>query len=210
MPVSPEAAALTKMVNYPVNLYTEVPDISIPLYEIKVGELTLPITLQYHAGGFKVNERSTRVRMGWNLSCDLQVTREINGMDDFGPGGYMNNNKMTSAPYPFYLPTDPYAPYDPFPSLNNLEVASEERDGLPDKFYYKLLDKSGSFFILKNASGTGYSFVPVPYDNIKIEFQNTNFIITDSDGTKYYFGEGGVDGPSKESAGSLGSKNITG
>jgi len=74
VPVSPEAAALTKMVNCPVNLYTGIPDISIPLYEIKLGELSLPITLQYHAGGFKVNEKSTRVGMGWSLSCDLQVT----------------------------------------------------------------------------------------------------------------------------------------
>lgn len=40
-PISPEATALTKMVNNPVNYFTGIPDISIPLYEIKAGGLTL-------------------------------------------------------------------------------------------------------------------------------------------------------------------------
>lgn len=83
VPVSPEAAALAKMVNYPVNLNTGVPDISIPLYTIEAGGMVLPVTLQYHAGGFKINEHSTRTGLGWSLSCDLQITRTINGRDDF-------------------------------------------------------------------------------------------------------------------------------
>ncbi|HBK31008.1 MAG TPA: hypothetical protein DDZ78_05215, partial [Porphyromonadaceae bacterium] len=166
----------------------------IPLYEIKVGKLTLPITLQYHAGGFKVNERATRVGLGWNLSCDLQITREINGIDDFAHNGYMNNTKMTSAEYPLFDPKNSL-----FPSQNTYEIAHGDIDVMPDKFYYKLLNKSGLFFILKNATGKDYSFVAVPYINIRIEFQNSNFIITDTDGTKYYFGAGDIDnGTGKE------------
>lgn len=187
VPVSPEAAALSKMVNYPVNLYTGIPDISIPFHEIKSGELTLPITLQYHAGGFKVNEKSTRVGMGWNLSCDLQITREINGLDDFSYFpylGYYDNTTMSSSPYPFDNSPNPL-----FPSQNIYDVANGKKDTMPDKFYYKLLNKSGSFFIVKNTTGSS-SFVPVPYDNTRIEYQNRNFIITDIDGTKYFFGEG--------------------
>ena len=53
IPVSPEAAALAKMVNYPVNFNTGVPDISVPLYTLQAGGLSLPITLSYHAGGLK-------------------------------------------------------------------------------------------------------------------------------------------------------------
>ena len=43
--------------------------------------------------------------------------------------------------------------------------------------------------------------MPVPYDDIKIEFQEPNFIITDTDGTKYYFGEGAINGSGKEFTG---------
>lgn len=53
VPVSPDAAALIKMVNYPVNFNTGVPDISVPLYSIESGNLSLPVTINYHAGGFK-------------------------------------------------------------------------------------------------------------------------------------------------------------
>ena len=84
-----EAAALAKMVNYPVYLNTGVPDISIPLYTIETGGMVLPVTLQYHAGGFKINEHSTRAGLGWSLSCDLQITRTINGLDDFDYRGYL-------------------------------------------------------------------------------------------------------------------------
>lgn len=181
VPVSPAAAALTKMVDYPINLSTGVPDISIPLYEIKVGKLSLPVTLQYHAGGFKINEKHTREGLGWSLSCELQITRTINGSDDFGPNGYATSSLITSNPFSFY------SPQELFPGARKYRMATGEIDGQPDKFTYKLLGKSGSFFVLKNSSGTSYSFVPVPSDNIKIELIGKMFVITDTDGTVYHF-----------------------
>lgn len=197
IPVSPEAAALAKMVNYPVNLNTGIPDINIPFYEIKVGGLSLPITLNYHAGGFKINEQATRAGLGWSLSSDLQITRTINGLDDFNPGkGYISNNLMkafygdgscSSCPYPLVDNT-------PFSYHNAYDLAVGEKDALPDKFNYKLLGKSGSFYFQKNDDGTNYTIVPVPFDNIRIQYDNGRFIITDNDGTVYYFGESGPAG----------------
>lgn len=162
VPSSPEAAALTKMVNYPVNMNTGIPDINIPIYEINSGGLTLPVTLQYHSGGFKINEQAGRAGLGWSLSVDLQITRTVNGLDDFmGNGiGYMNNNLVLPTGYKFTDGT-------PFPNANMYDLAAGRKDGQPDKFDYRLLNKSGSFFILK--TGTTYKFMPIPYDNIKIE-----------------------------------------
>ncbi|HLZ88470.1 MAG TPA: hypothetical protein VKQ52_14540, partial [Puia sp.] len=54
--VSPNAAALGKYGELPVSYYTGIPNINIPLYEIKTGSLDLPISLSYHAGGIKVEE----------------------------------------------------------------------------------------------------------------------------------------------------------
>jgi hypothetical protein len=53
---SPEASALAKYINYPVDYSSGLVNISIPLYEIKAGDITLPIGLSYHASGIKVNE----------------------------------------------------------------------------------------------------------------------------------------------------------
>ncbi|MCD2425924.1 hypothetical protein LQ567_24285 [Niabella pedocola] len=187
--VTPEAAALAKDVNYPVNYNSGLPDIRIPVYDINVGDLKLPVDLVYHAGGFRINEQATRAGLGWSLSSDLQITRTVNGKSDFAPGGYMNNSLVkTYYANPFTCPGCAY----PDSYLENYFLATGERDAMPDKFNYKLLNKSGSFYFQKNDAGTGYSIVPVPYDNIWIQFNNGQFIITDSDGTKYYFGEPGA------------------
>ncbi|MEA4919271.1 hypothetical protein [Proteiniphilum sp.] len=181
VPTSPEAASLTKMVNYPVSMSTGVPDIHIPVYEIQSAGLVLPIDLQYHAGGFKINEQASRAGLGWSLSSELQITRTVNGLDDLlgNDMGYMNNNLILPDGYKFTGGT-------PFPNANMYNLATGKTDGQPDKFDYKLLNKSGSFFILK--TGSTYKFVPTPYDNIKIELLTGGaFRITDTDGTIYYF-----------------------
>lgn len=187
--VTPEAAALAKQVNYPVDYNSGLPDIRIPVYEINVGQLKLPVDLVYHAGGFRINEQATRSGLGWSLSSDLQITRTVNGKSDFAPGGYINNT-LVKAFYanPYTCTTCAY----PDSYQENYFLATGEKDAAPDKFNYKLLNKSGSFYFQKNDAGTGYSIVPVPYDNIWIQFNNGQFIITDSDGTKYYFGEPGA------------------
>jgi len=196
VPTTPEAAALIKMTEYPVGMTTGIPDINIPLFEVKAGDLTLPLTLQYQAGGFKINEQSTRVGLGWSLSTDLQVTRTINGLDDFAFNGYINNSKVRTVPYPFYSTTTS------FPSQNAYDIASGAIDGAPDKFSYKLLTKSGSFFFWQNNAGT-YTFIPVPYDNVKITFLNDQFVITDTDGTVYYFAEKEATGENSSPTGGI-------
>jgi hypothetical protein len=192
---SPEAYALMKMVNYPVNLNTGIPDISIPFYQAESGDLKLSVGISYHAGGFKTDERSTSVGLGWSMSNDLQIVRSVNGLDDFkSQGGYLANTKMKtyyrdygsciSCDYPFFESV-------PYPEYNIGQLAFGVVDGMPDKFSYRLLNKSGSFYFVKSNDGTGYSILPVPYENIKIKYDDGRFIITDTDGTVYYFGAPG-------------------
>ena len=51
VPISPEASSMERNQSYPVDYCTGVPSITIPLYEIVAGEVTIPITLSYHASG---------------------------------------------------------------------------------------------------------------------------------------------------------------
>src|SRR5687768_6210032 len=95
-----------------------------------------------------------------------------------------------------YNPTEAVGMYpldevNSFAGRNSYDIATGQVDGMPDKFYYKLLNKSGSFYFLKNDAGNGYTIVPVPYDNIRIEYSNGKFTITDTDGTIYTFGSEG-------------------
>src|SRR6266496_4502806 len=66
-PPSPEASAFVKYGTYPIVTYTGKPDITIPVYEIKTGKLSVPISLSYDATGIRVNDMASWVGMNWSL-----------------------------------------------------------------------------------------------------------------------------------------------
>lgn len=78
----PNTTAFEKYGNYPVNLFSGVPDISIPLYEISSGDLSVPITLSYHASGIKVSENASWVGLGWSLSAGGEISRSVMGLPE--------------------------------------------------------------------------------------------------------------------------------
>lgn len=83
-PKAPNPASLGKYIDIPVNMATGIPQINIPLLEIKQGGMSLPVSLSYHAGGIKVNESAGWVGMGWSLSYGVgTLVKRVNGLDDF-------------------------------------------------------------------------------------------------------------------------------
>ena len=54
VPPSPQAADLGKYGEIPVGHQTGIPNISIPIYTIKLNDFILPISLTYHSMGNKV------------------------------------------------------------------------------------------------------------------------------------------------------------
>jgi len=83
LPASPEAESFKEYVDYPVSEYTGVPNINYPLFEISDKDLTLPVSISYHAGGIRVAEEASWVGLGWNLNAGGLITREIRDKDDF-------------------------------------------------------------------------------------------------------------------------------
>lgn len=79
---TPNAAAFNKYVNNPINLYSGTAQFDVPLYTLKDGEITLPITLTYATTGIKVNEEASWVGLGWNLSAGGYITRRVVGKVD--------------------------------------------------------------------------------------------------------------------------------
>ncbi|WP_259068736.1 hypothetical protein HDF24_07465 [Mucilaginibacter sp. X4EP1] len=106
LPTSPEAAMLGKFGDIPIGYYTGTADISIPLYTIKEGDLSIPINLSYHNSGVKVEDEATWVGLGWNLEPGGSIIKIVNGRDDgnigdglpFQPGyQYLFNRSITGA-----------------------------------------------------------------------------------------------------------------
>lgn len=178
--VSPDAASLGKFGEIPVNLSTGIPNISIPIYEIKQGKISVPVSLSYHAGGIKLEEVASSVGLGWSLNAGGVVSRVCRGLpDEYGAGigfkayGYkvLESENMTEPARRQYLQ----------------DVEMGVIDGEPDMFYYNFGSYSGKFFF--NNAG---QIVTLPQANIKITYVDQpkrGWEIIAPDGTKYIFNE---------------------
>lgn len=82
IPPSPQAAALMRYAQVPVSLYTGVPNIQIPIWEIRGREFSLPVNLSYHGGGNRVEALATRTGLGWSLSAGGAISRAIRSQPD--------------------------------------------------------------------------------------------------------------------------------
>ena len=177
LPKSPDMASVYKFTDVPVNYYTGVPDISIPLYEIKQGDISIPISISYHAGGIKVSEKSSWVGLGWALNTGASVSRNIMGLPDEQSQGYFSGNTVKKE-----------SDYDKYSStwLDYLWNTSQGvLDGEPDVFQFKVGTKNASFLFNQT---NNYAPIITPYTPVKITKRgNLFFDITDDDGTLYKF-----------------------
>lgn len=81
IPVSTKVAEMLRFDQMPPSSYTGVPSISVPIYNIKSGDLSLPLTLNYHAGGIQVNQLSGEFGLGWSMNLP-SITQVVNDKDD--------------------------------------------------------------------------------------------------------------------------------
>lgn len=61
LPKSPEAAAFDRIKDIPISMYTGRSNLSIPLYTVTSGDLSLPISLDYAGQAIRVDQEATWV-----------------------------------------------------------------------------------------------------------------------------------------------------
>ena len=112
---SANAASLGLYGEVPVSLYTGLPRIEVPLYTIEEGKLMLPISLAYHASGFRPDMHPGWVGMGWTLFAGGAINRtvhdgpdEYNNVDRGGPTGYYFQGGLLDTPNPSTWYSDDY------------------------------------------------------------------------------------------------------
>lgn len=181
LPGSPEAASIARYGNIPVNMFTGIPDISIPLYEIQVGELKMPITLSYHASGNRVTDIPSRAGLGWSVSAGGSITRKMMGKPDEQAGNYLSGitAKATSE-----INTATQAGLDYLWGVTQGTIDAE-----PDIYSYSFPGKSGKFVFNQRDN---FKPIIMPYDPITISrlhpTQSTMlFSIVDEGGIQYKF-----------------------
>jgi hypothetical protein len=180
LPPSPDAAGLGKYAQMPVGKSNGVPDISVPLYEIKTPRFDLPISLSYHASGVKVDESASWVGLEWSLNAGGCISRTMVGVPDDEPGtGFLNvATPMAASLYSNFHADSAY--------IQN--VAANKTDSQPDNFFYNFDGESGEF-VFNNLNTIP---VLIPYKPLKISFvQGTSgsFTIMDEKGDTYFFND---------------------
>lgn len=198
IPPSPETAALFKYQEYPVNYSTGLQQISIPLFQIKSGDLVVPISISYHAAGCKVEERDGPIAKGWSLNTGGAVSRTIHGSTDFGGG--------SQADYPFPYPFNTNISLSG--NLDDLEYAqsimhytgnqdivdvSDFVDSEYDIFSYNIGNNSGKLvFKDENSIKTPVLIPPKAFqiNPIVSDNQLSSLIFLDDKGVSYEFSKG--------------------
>jgi hypothetical protein len=191
---TPNAAALGKYADIPVNYHTGIPQINLPIYTIQDGPIQVPVGLSYHASGLKVAEPASWVGAGWSLQAGGAISRTVQGAPDEHYTSNANAEQakgyLSDKGYPNYLWHKNVNDPNDFEYLLK-DFQNGYADGEPDLFFFNFAGYSGKFYF-------GDDKVPVvmPEQDIKIEYSYTpglrksieSFVLTTPDGNRYYFG----------------------
>jgi hypothetical protein len=202
-PPSPDVWQFSKYGEYPVSRETGVPNISIPIHTINAGELSVPISLSYHAAGNKVDDIASWVGLGWTLNAGGVVSRAVKGRPDESGSGLLDPT--------FRIYQDQQGVID----LTKIDIGNEEtfmnlmrmKDGImdaePDVFNFNYSGGSGKFFLDPSPDQTVIRrCISQPKSDMLIEASIANkeikkIIIKSPDGTTFtfsdktrFFGEG--------------------
>lgn len=195
MPQAPTAQAIARAIDIPVNPYTGIPNINIPIYTIQVGDISVPISLSYQGGGIRPSQEATCVGLGWMLNAGGAITRTVKCTDDFMEYRITNGQYYygfldisdwpddTSVDPDYYITRSGKDDYGIFEWESCLLTDTE-----PDLYFYSIPDNNGKFSFKKDKSIVQFN----RNNNVKIvsplaSASKPYFQVTDSRGTKYYF-----------------------
>ncbi|MEL6676868.1 MAG: hypothetical protein AAFR61_31960 [Bacteroidota bacterium] len=175
MPPSPTASALGEYGAVPVNFSSGLPQIGIPLTQIKGRQLGLDISLSYHSGGVKIDEIPSWVGLGWSLNAGGVITRSVKGQPDDKPGSGWLHMHNTTTNYLDYLESgacgDPnHADYQDCQTIVDL-FNQGLVDAAPDEFYFNVAGISGKFMLDENLEP-----IVFPAQEIRIEINTGNYV----------------------------------
>lgn len=94
-PHAPQVTALRKITMPSPDLSTGAVNISIPIYELEVEDLKIPISLDYRSNGIRVNDDPFPTGYGWTLNPGLKITRQVLGRPD-GKYQYVGDRNASS------------------------------------------------------------------------------------------------------------------
>ncbi|AZA84894.1 hypothetical protein C1637_19120 [Chryseobacterium lactis] len=209
LPSSPTTASLMKFEEIPVDNYTGVPDIGIPITSMSIDRgLNLDVSLKYHPASIAVEEKASDVGLGWNLIAGGTITRTVKGLPDEYKfdGNYTRRGiyRKDEQSYPNkygevydilknqQFGYDDLVRYDKYNEFAWETYFKSTYDSQYDLYQYNFFGNTGRFIIKRNDNGE-FIVKKLDENNLRIQYiNNTNFepvkfTITDENGYVYIF-----------------------
>ena len=169
---TPEVASLGQYGKIPVGKYTGVTDIDVPIYTLKVGNMSFPLSFSYHLASLRPNTPGGCLGLGWNLMAGGYITRTVHGcydekcdVDGNEIGYYGHSNKLKDIDsLEFAKETDSLVVSgDDYKKCHELSA---------DEFSFQFFGYSGNFYFNEDRGWT-----VVSDQDIKVEFdEKTGFM----------------------------------
>lgn len=195
---SPEVNKFEQYMNMPVNLVSGTPQVSIPIYTLEYGGMTLPISLEYDASGVKVESIASSVGQNWSLNVGGVVSRNTKGAPDEGAVGYPKSSIMVNGYYKDYGLTKLEEALSTYSNVENSrylqfnwwleDVNAGKKDSQPDLFYFST-PEGGSKFVFNDQRKVVYlenTDFMIQEEYLPSYFKT--WMVTSPKGTKYKFG----------------------
>ncbi|WP_166670584.1 DUF5977 domain-containing protein, partial [Flavobacterium sp. 270] len=179
---TPQAGAINKAGEIPVDISTGRINYSIPIFEIKEGNFTMPIGLSYNYSGLLLDETPGYAGVGWTFNIGGAITHSINGLNDENHESnktYVYNYINKLAPYNDLATGEGQTTIAHF--LEN--VSNGIFDGEPDKYSVNIGNLNCSFYLDKDNNP-----IFLKNENYKLTGNSTTgFTLTDDYGINYVF-----------------------
>ena len=213
---TPNVAALQMYGEIPVSKFTGVPGIEVPLYTLKEKEITVPITLSYHASGFRPDQHPGWVGESWSLQAGGVISRIVHHLPDDDDDLLPTDNKPIGFLFRYPTVNPPGGDWSSANYIINTAIGNNSInyvvDAEPDEFDFNFGGHSGKFFMdytgvyrAEGDKGLQITLInpqspliscPLPLDTKALNnpFSASymhcfaGFIITTTDGTQYVFG----------------------
>lgn len=164
---------------------------TIPLYTVACDGMSVPIALNYRGASIKVNEQASPVGLGWTLTIGNVVSREVRGLPDEDPKGFLGGGNESKVKKMLHNQESSGYALDFDANSFAGKVADGTEDGEADIYHFSLPGYTGQFFFNKFDE---VQFIPKQNIAFKADYDTKgvrSFKLITPDGVSYEFG--GVD-----------------
>lgn len=202
---SPNTASLGVYGDIPVGNYTGTPNIDIPIFEINLNGMKIPISISYHASGIRVQQEASSIGLGWALNAGGQIIKnirdeedhEVTMLDEGVVHGYYNAKALFNqyidegSPFPDLTVTGDSA-IDVVECVNFINTMLGS-DTEPDLYSYNFCGHIGKMITgAEEYQPVGHGdakkgLLLSPKEYLDFSFKNNSWVAKDITGYTYYF-----------------------